>query len=74
MVYVCDRENWRIQRFSLDGEYLGKVSGVRRPTDIIVDGDGYRYVSELLSRVTIVDEDDHVVARIGGHGPFIAGQ
>jgi len=76
-VYVCDRENWRIQRFSLDGTYLGKVSGVRRPTDIIVDGAGYRYVSELLSRVTIFDEDDHIVARIGGEslrepGQFVA--
>jgi hypothetical protein len=77
VVYVCDRENSRLQRFSLDGEYLGKVSGVRRPTDIVVDGDGFRYVSELLSRVTIFDADDHVVARIGGQplrepGQFIA--
>ena len=76
-VYVCDRENSRIQLFSLDGEYLGKVPGVRRPTDIVVDGDGMRYVSELLSRVTILDEDDHAIAHIGGEelrepGQFVA--
>jgi sugar lactone lactonase YvrE len=75
-VYVCDRENWRIQRFSLAGDYLGKVAA-RRPTDIVVDGDGLRYVSELLHRVTIYDEDDHVIARIGGQekrepGEFVA--
>jgi sugar lactone lactonase YvrE len=76
-VYVCDRENSRIQRFSLDGKYLGKVSGLRRPTDIVVDSDGFRYVSELVSRVTIFDEDDHAIARIGGEelrepGQFVA--
>jgi sugar lactone lactonase YvrE len=75
-VYVCDRENWRIQRFSLSGEYLGKVAA-RRPTDIVVDSDGVRYVSELLHRVTIYDQDDHVIARIGGQekrepGEFVA--
>lgn len=75
-VYICDRENWRIQRFSLDGEYLGKVAA-RRPTDIVVDSDGVRYVSELLHRVTIYDSDDHVIARIGGQekrepGEFVA--
>jgi sugar lactone lactonase YvrE len=76
-VYVCDRENLRIQRFSLDGEYLGKVSGLRRPTDIVVDSDGYRYVSELVSRLTILDADDHAIAHIGGEerresGYFVA--
>jgi hypothetical protein len=75
-VYVCDRENWRIQRFSLSGEYLGKVAA-RRPTDIVVDADGVRYVSELAHRVTILDADDHVIARIGGEekrepGEFVA--
>jgi hypothetical protein len=76
-VYVCDRENSRIQRFSLDGEYRGTVPGVRRPTDIVVDADGVRYVSELSSRVTILDEDDHAITRIGGQelrepGQFVA--
>ncbi len=76
-VYVCDRENSRIQRFSLDGGFLGEVPDLHRPTDIVVDGDGVRYVSELVSRVTILDEDDHVIARIGGEelsetGQFVA--
>jgi hypothetical protein len=65
-VYVCDRENWRIQRFSLEGEYLGKTPGTKRPTDIVVDGDGVRYVSELVARVTIFDSDDHAIATLGG--------
>ena len=65
-VYVCDRENWRIQRFTLDGEYLGKITGLRQPGDIIADPDGVRYVPELQGRIAILDQDDHIVARIGG--------
>ncbi len=76
-VYVCDRENSRIQRFSLDGGFLGEVPDLHRPTDIVVDGDGVRYVSELVSRLTILDEDDNVIAHIGGEerrepGEFVA--
>ncbi len=65
-VYVCDRENWRIQRFTLEGEYLGKITGVKQPCDIIVDRDGLRYVAELQGRVAIFDQDDFLIARIGG--------
>lgn len=65
-VYVCDRENWRIQRFSLDGEYQGKITGLRQPGDIIVDDEGVRYVPELQGRVAIFDQDDHLITRVGG--------
>ncbi|MEZ4521670.1 MAG: hypothetical protein R3A46_08550 [Thermomicrobiales bacterium] len=66
MVYVCDRENWRIQRFTLDGEYRGKITGLKQPCDIIADADGVRYVSELQGRIAILDQDDHEIASIGG--------
>lgn len=65
-VYICDRENWRIQRFSLEGEYLGKVTGFRQPGDIIVDAEGVRYVPELQGHVAILDQDDHTIAKLGG--------
>lgn len=65
-VYVCDRENWRVQRFDLEGNYLGKITGLRQPCDIIADDDGVRYVAELQGRVAIFDQDDHLIARIGG--------
>lgn len=64
-VYVCDRENRRIQVFSLEGEYLTKLTGLRRPTDIITGPDGTRYISELEHRVTILDADDRVITHIG---------
>ena len=55
-------------------EHLLMIGG---PTDIVVDADGVRYVSELSSRVTILDEDDHAITRIGGQelrepGQFVA--
>lgn len=73
-VYVCDRENNRIQVFSPDGDYLAEIGGLRRPTDIVVGPDGLRYVSELSSRVTILDPDDRVIARLGGEPAATPGQ
>ena len=46
-VFVCDRENDRIQIFSPDGEYLSEWTDTRRPTHVVFDGAGRAYVSEL---------------------------
>jgi DNA-binding beta-propeller fold protein YncE len=65
-LYICDRENWRIQRFTLEGEYLGKITGLKQPCDVIADSEGIRYVSELQGRIAIFDQDDHLITRLGG--------
>jgi DNA-binding beta-propeller fold protein YncE len=46
-VFVCDRENDRIQIFSPDGEYLNEWTDTRRPTHLVFDAEGRAYVSEL---------------------------
>ena len=46
-VFVCDRENDRIQIFSPDGEYLSEWTDTQRPTHLVFDGQGRAYVSEL---------------------------
>src|SRR5262245_29972551 len=46
-VFVCDRENDRIQIFSPDGEYLSEWLDVQRPTHVVFDEAGRAYVSEL---------------------------
>ena len=46
-VFVCDRENDRIQIFSPDGEYLNEWTDTRRPTHVVFDAQGRAYVSEL---------------------------
>jgi DNA-binding beta-propeller fold protein YncE len=66
-VYVCDRENSRIQVFSADGEYITMWTGVQRPTDISVDKDGIFYVSQLATdsappRISVLDGDGNVLA------------
>ena len=67
-VYVCDRENSRIQVFSAEGEYLTMWTDIQRPTDVSVDRDGVFYVSELAldgspSRVSVLDGAGKVLSR-----------
>ena len=71
-VYVCDRENHRLQVFNLDGESLDIWTDIQRPMDISVDRDGVFYVSEgnvngSSARVSVLDTAGEVLAR------FVAG-
>ena len=66
-VYVCDRENSRIQVFSAQGEFLAMWTDVQLPTDIARGPDGLFYVSQLASegrppRISILDRDGKVHA------------
>jgi DNA-binding beta-propeller fold protein YncE len=46
-IFVCDRENDRLQVFDLLGNYLEEWLDVQRPTDVAFSADGLVYVSEL---------------------------
>lgn len=46
-VYVADRENDRVQRFTADGTYLGEWTGAHRPTAVFVASDGLAVVAEM---------------------------
>src|SRR5439155_24473931 len=46
-VFVCDRENDRIQIFSPDGEYLTEWTDTQRPPHLVFDPQGRAYVTEL---------------------------
>ena len=78
-VYVCDRENNRIQVFSADGEFRTIWPDLRRPQDISMDTDGVIYVSEggvsgLSGRVSLMDKQGQVIARWdapNGHGSWV---
>ena len=69
-VFVCDRENNRIQIFTGDGDYLGMWTDLARPCDMYVDADGIAYVVELDAFMTILTMDGDVLAKvdIGGAG------
>src|SRR5207249_1695618 len=49
-VFVCDRENDRIQVFSPDGEFLAEWTDVQRPTQLAFDAEGRAFVAELCWR------------------------
>lgn len=46
-VFVCDRENDRIQIFSPDGEFLTMWTNVTRPGDLFIDRDENVYIGEM---------------------------
>ena len=73
-VYVCDRENHRIQVFTTDGEYITMWTDIQRPMDITIGKDGVFYVSEggvdgSSSRISLLDTEGKVLARFDCRGP-----
>jgi len=46
-VYVADRENDRVQRFTATGEFIDEWTDVRRPDTVFVTEDDLVYVAEL---------------------------
>jgi hypothetical protein len=46
-VFVCDRENDRIQIFSPDGKLLEIWTNVIRPGDLFIDADNNVYIGEM---------------------------
>lgn len=63
IVYVADRENSRIQRFSADGAFLGEWTDVARPCQVFIDQESRFFVAELGFRA----------GRWPGTGPAPAG-
>ncbi|MEK7778091.1 MAG: peptidyl-alpha-hydroxyglycine alpha-amidating lyase family protein [Chloroflexota bacterium] len=64
-LYVADRENNRIQFFSLKGELLGQWTGLHTPSSVQKGPDGNFYVSELTHRISILDKKGVLLARWG---------
>jgi NHL repeat len=46
-VFVCDRENDRVQIFSRAGELLATWTDFARPGDLLIDADGHVFVGEM---------------------------
>ena len=88
-VLVCDRENDRIQLFTLEGRYLAEWPA-QRPTHLVLH-DGRLYVAELwwakgnktghgeeirddrYGRISVMTTDGAVIARYGGGAPNTPG-
>jgi len=69
-VWVCDRENSRIERFDLEGNYLDEWSGIPHPDTIFFDvKDDVVFIAELDQQVSIYDFDRNLLAQWGGGKP-----
>lgn len=63
-VVVCDRAHHALQYLSLDGEYQKTLTGYGLPANIDTWND-LMVVPELFARLTILDGQNRVVARLG---------
>jgi hypothetical protein len=63
-VYVADRANNRVEVYALDLTYLRTIPDFRLPCCFYQHA-GLLYVPELGARVSVLDPDDHIVARFG---------
>ena len=62
-VFVCDRENRRVQVFTADGEYITEWPGFEKPMGIHIDSDQMAYVTDQSTRFSIYNLDGELVAR-----------
>jgi DNA-binding beta-propeller fold protein YncE len=65
-VYVADRQNHRIQIFTLEGEFLNEWVDFRQPCHVYIDDKKRVYVPELQARMSVLDMDGNLLARWGG--------
>ena len=65
LIIVVDRENRKLQRMTLEGEYVDTpTTDLRRPCAISIMGD-YIAVAELSGRCVILDKDFKVISILG---------
>jgi DNA-binding beta-propeller fold protein YncE len=73
-IYVCDRENSRIQVFTGAGKYLSQWKDIHKPTDIVFDQQEIVYVSEQRPSISMLEKNGNVLARFdspSGHGLWV---
>ena len=74
-VYVCDRENNRVQIFSTIGEYITEWTGFFHPMDIFIDSKNVAYVSDQVPGMTMLDLEGNMITRIrtpfNAHGVWV---
>lgn len=65
LLAVADRANHRLQWFTRDGKHLRTQNEFILPANLEVQGD-LMLVPELKARITLLDKDNNVAARLGG--------
>ena len=74
-VYVCDRENSRVQVFTAEGKFVSQWRDIKKPTDIWFNKQQVAYVSEQRPSISILERTGKVLARFdtpgSGHGLWV---
>ncbi|MCB9877067.1 MAG: peptidase [Planctomycetes bacterium] len=66
LLLVCDRENHRLQWFTLDGGFVRMMDqGLRRPCNVWPLPEGGLVVADLVGRISFLDAKDQVVGHFG---------
>jgi sugar lactone lactonase YvrE len=70
-VLIVDRQNGRVQHFTLDGAYTGEWASLLGPNDLYITPDDTVYLIEGGRRITIMDLDGNILSQWGeqGDGP-----
>ena len=72
-IVVCDRANHTLQYFTMDGKYLETLRGYGLPANAET-WKNLLVVPELHARVTLLDEKNQVVARLGDDVARVTGK
>jgi hypothetical protein len=65
LLLICDRNNNRVEYWDLDGNFIKVIQkDLRMPADVYIRGD-YAVFPELQGRVTVLDKEGKIVARVG---------
>ena len=62
---VTDRGNSRLQRFTLEGKHVDSILGTSKMPCYLHERNGNVVIADLLSKVTILDRNNNVVASLG---------
>ena len=65
LLFVCNRNNDRVEHWDLDGNFVRVIQkGLRMPAAVHIRGK-YALVPELQGRATVIDKDGSIVAHVG---------
>ena len=67
-IYICDRENNRVQIFDAEGRFLREWTGFLRPDKLWFDSNETIFMAEIGSRVTVLNRAGEIVSQWGEAG------
>lgn len=67
-VLIVDRQNGRVQHFTVEGDYIGEWADLKGPNDVYITPDNTVYIIEGGKRVTIMNLDGTILCQWGEDG------